>query len=368
MNKLFKIVTVLVAVLLAVAAAELILRLGGWGADAAPEHAHLLRYDATIGWTKIPNGSVVYRYAGHRIHETSNSFGGRGRELEDSSPRVLFLGDSFCEGYLVGDGEVFSSVLERLLPALASINLGVAGYSTDQEYLLYQRDGARLQPQLVVVLFFDNDVWFNSVIQEYRAKKPVFKTTEAGLRLTGVPVPPPDRSIAAAPCADCPSSIRLLQLIERASRRVSPSAQGTAARPAVPNELQVYHHQETAEIGGAWQLTEALLKRLRQATGNRLVVFYVPTVAAVYDDSWRQTRQLYGLDEGWDIHLAESRLAEICLRMAIPMVSPTWQFRQQARRGKLLYFIEDGHWNSGGHRLAAEILAQFLKRRDLTSR
>ncbi len=364
-NTLGKIGTVLVAVVIAVAAAEWILRLEGWGVDPAPEHAHLLRYDETIGWTKIPKGSVVYRYAGRRIHETSNSFGGRGREPGDFGRRVLFLGDSFCEGYLVSDGDVFSSVLEKLEPGLAAINLGVAGYSTDQEYLLYQRDGARLNPQAVVLLFFDNDVWFNSVMQEYRARKPMFQMDGGALRLAGVPVPPPDRSIPAAPCADCPSDLRILQLFERARQRASPASAGARERPAVPRELQVYRRSEPAEIGKAWQLTEALLNRLREATGNRLAVFYVPTVAAVYDDSWRQTRELYGMDDGWDIHLAESRLAEICLRLAIPMLSPTWQFREQARRGKSLYFLEDGHWNGAGHRLAAEVLARYLRQKVL---
>ncbi len=206
-------------------------------------------------------------------------------------------------------------------------------------------------------------MWFNSVTQEYRAKKPVFELAETGLRLTGVPVPPPDRSIAAAPCADCPSSIRLLQLIERARHRVQAAPAGSAATLPVPNEFEVYRRDDTGGSRKAWQLTEALLQRLQEATGNRLVVFYVPSVAAVYDDSWREIRRVYGLDEGWNIHLAESRLAEMCLRLSIPMVSPTWQFREQARRGKVLYFLQDGHWNSGGHRLVAEILSNYIKRR-----
>ena len=100
-------------------------RVGGWAAEPVREHARLLRYDPTIGWTKIPNGSVVYRFAGERVHETSNSFGGRGAELNPDGHRVLFLGDSFCEGYLVGDDHVFSYALKKLLPALEVINLGV---------------------------------------------------------------------------------------------------------------------------------------------------------------------------------------------------------------------------------------------------
>jgi hypothetical protein len=158
LGTVIKVTTVLIATFLAIGAAELLLRFEGWGVDPAPEHAHLLKYDSTLGWIKATNASVTYRYAGHRIRESSNSFGGRGREVPAlGGTRVVFLGDSFCEGYLVNDDEVFSAALEEMQPDLAAINLGVAEYSTDQEYLLYQRDGVRFNPQLVVLLFFDNE-------------------------------------------------------------------------------------------------------------------------------------------------------------------------------------------------------------------
>jgi hypothetical protein len=49
LNTIIKVATVLVATLLAIGGAELILRFEGWGVDAAREHAHLLKYDSTIG-------------------------------------------------------------------------------------------------------------------------------------------------------------------------------------------------------------------------------------------------------------------------------------------------------------------------------
>jgi hypothetical protein len=358
-----EVVLFLVTVLLALGSTELVLRLGGWGTVPGEAHAHLLRYDPALGWIKIPNGSVVYRWAGHRIRETSNSFGGRGAELGSdtgTNHRVLFLGDSFCEGYLVGDDQVFSFVLTRLQPTLRVVNLGVAGYSTDQEFLLYRRVGAPLNSQRVVVLFFDNDVWFNSVTQEYRARKPLFEMTDVGLNLTGIPVPRPDPRVAAALCADCPSSIRLLQLISRARGGLFRGPLGGLATPAVPAEMQIYHRSETPEILNAWRLTEALLGGLRESTGNRLTIFYVPTASAIYDASWKQTKRRYAMDEQWDIHLPERRLAEMCDRLGIPFISPTPRFRERAQRGEILYFMQDGHWNASGHRLVAEILSQYF--------
>lgn len=66
-----------------------------------------------------------------------------------------------------------------------------------------------------------------------------------------------------------------------------------------------------------------LRKALQHATGDRLTVFYVPTVAAVYDRSGTPTKQVYGMDENWDIQLPEKQLTEICARQGIPQISPT---------------------------------------------
>lgn len=358
MSRLANIAAVAASVLFTLAVCELGLRLVGWGPNAAADHARLLQFDSTLGWTKAPSTSVTYRWMGSRVVETSNSFGGRGPELENSKERILFLGDSFCEGYLVSDDEVFSSVLARLLPRTTPLNLGVAGYSTDQAYLLYQRLGAKLDPQRVVLLFFDNDVWFNSVTVEHRAPKPAFSLTNNGLRLTGTPVPAPTQRAAAAPCASCPPSLRLLQLLQHARTNVSPPSPGS--KPSLPPELLAYRRSAPPELENAWRLTEALLAALQKATGGRLSVFYVPTVAAVYDESWRQTKQVFAMDDDWDIHLPEARLREICARQTIPFLSPTALFRERAAKGETLYFMQDGHWNRDGHRLVAEILAGSL--------
>jgi hypothetical protein len=306
-----------------------------------------------LGWG--PNASVTYRWMGRRIVETTNSFGGRGPQPGAARECVLFLGDSFGEGYLVNDDEVFSAVFARRQSRFAPVNLGVAGYSTDQAYLLHQLLSGQIQPQEVVLLFFDNDVWFNSVQLEHRAPKPSFLLTPAGLQLTGTPIPPPAQRAAAAPCADCPPSWRLRQLFAQARATVAP-----AGKPALAPELLAYRRTAPPEIDAAWQLTEALLAALQKATGHRLTVFYVPTVAAIYDSSWAATKQVYGMEDGWDIHLPETRLAALCARQGIPFLSPTARLRERAARGETLYFLEDGHWNRAGHQLAGEMLAGSL--------
>src|SRR5690606_6860384 len=100
------------------------------------------------------------------------------------------------------------------------------------------------------------------------------------------------------------------------------------------------------------QLTEELLLEMQhevEEAGSKFVVFYVPTVAAVDDEAWEQTKQLYGMAElEWSIREAEFDLAEFCAREDVPLIVPTERFRQETVAGNELYYRQDGHWNPEG--------------------
>ncbi|MDA0205375.1 MAG: GDSL-type esterase/lipase family protein [Acidobacteria bacterium] len=370
MLRVLRILIPIIATALAIGGGEALLRWGGWGGAAVELHAQMLRHDPQLGWRKQPSARVTYRWQGHAVTETSDERGARGargsRTLDDASkPVVLFLGDSFCEGYLVNDDEVFSAVLKS--ESLRTINQGVAGYSTDQELLLFREVAEEYKPSATVLLFFDNDVWFNAQATEYRSAKPYFKLVDGELVLGGVPVAAPDASIAASPAAERPREWRLASLLKGVARRMeAPGASG----PLEPvNEFLVYRRQQPESIAKAWQLTEELVLQLQdeaEAAGSEFVVFYVPTVAAVDDDAWEQTKRLYGMaDTEWNIREVEHNLAEFCAREDVPLILPTERFRQETAAGKTLYYMQDGHWNPEGHRLAAELIAEYLSSRGI---
>jgi lysophospholipase L1-like esterase len=97
-----------------------------------------------------------------------NSLGFRGPEAATPKPqgrfRVVVVGDSLTLGWSVADDETFSARLERLLHQrfpnrdLDVVNLGVGGYNTRQEVTLLTRHVLRLEPDLVLVGFYSNDV------------------------------------------------------------------------------------------------------------------------------------------------------------------------------------------------------------------
>ena len=75
------------------------------------------------------------------------------------------------------------------------INIGVAGYGTDQEMLLLKRLYHRLQPDMVFLIFTGtNDFDDNSTNFSYGFFKPYFRASGDTLQLAGVPVPRSIRS------------------------------------------------------------------------------------------------------------------------------------------------------------------------------
>src|SRR5262249_28162330 len=96
------------------------------------------------------------------IRVIQNANGHRGGYYGPVKPigkyRILALGDSFTEGVQVKEDELFSARLEKTDPELEVINAGVGGYGTIQEYLYLTNEGLRFRPDLVLLMFYDNDL------------------------------------------------------------------------------------------------------------------------------------------------------------------------------------------------------------------
>jgi hypothetical protein len=194
-----------VAVLLAT---EVVLRSAGVHFPAvgrAEGDRALWRYDAVKGWDHRP-GSTGRSFLGgpDRGDVRINNLGLRGRELEPPKPpgvrRVLMFGDSFVFGVGVDEPHLLSTLLQRRLDVSGSgpfqvVNMGISGYSTDQQYLLLQERGMELEPDIVVLIACDNDFSGNTVDFAYgRYYKPYYAHDEEGeLQLRNTPVPRLDR-------------------------------------------------------------------------------------------------------------------------------------------------------------------------------
>jgi len=199
-----RIIFFLFSLLLSLLCGELVLRaFFAKRFSAQAEGALMYRYDETLGWFPKANayGTVV---ASRTISVTNNSKGFRGRlPATDGKPGILFIGDSFTWGFDSEDSERFTDKLQAEHPEWNIYNCGVAGYGTDQEYLLLKRCFADYQPKLVVLVFCsDNDDMDNSSnVASGGYYKPYYtingglfpNSINGSLILNGVPVPRSER-------------------------------------------------------------------------------------------------------------------------------------------------------------------------------
>ena len=109
-----------------------------------------------------PGARVMYGEAEFHHLVSTNALGFRSPELPPAKPsdrvRVLVLGDSFAYGVGVEDDATFAARLEALDPRLEVQNAGVNGYPPGQELLLLREVGLGVQPDVVLLAFFWNDV------------------------------------------------------------------------------------------------------------------------------------------------------------------------------------------------------------------
>ena len=198
--------TILVSILFCFAIAEIAIRVvipEEPEPEDLPSSIRLFDYgthDPYLGWALKP-GAVGSRVTSeYQTHISINSRGVRGPEIPYAKAgderRVLILGDSFAEGYTVDIEKRFSNLLEEQLGSRVQgrasvVNLGVGGYSNDQELILFRREGMKYNADVVVLLVHDNDIFYNIRDRYWSFSKPVFSLTRGALVLTNTPIPPP---------------------------------------------------------------------------------------------------------------------------------------------------------------------------------
>lgn len=367
--------------------------------SATPQPQLFVEYDSLLGWRNIPSLTADYETQEYRTVLAYNRAGMRGPDRPYAKPagtrRVLLIGDSFVDGYTVPAEHRVAEQLEELVGDSAAAETevlahGVKGHSTDQQLLWLQHEGLRYQPDVVVLMFYSNDVWYNAQSSSPDGiPKPVFDLIGDSLALRNVPVPQRDSSPAARRDFGGGSLLRATRwvrwntktglLADRAIRR-TPALSRLALRITgggrgpdtnLPDETLVFRPDPPSQVRDAWTRTDALLRRMRdtvRASGGELRVFYVPHRAEVQPAQPISREPI--LHAGLDPRAVARELAVRCAALGIPFVDPVPEFRRAlaSEPGRApLYFEYDWHWTARGHRLAAEALATHLANPQLAS-
>lgn len=196
---LAKLALVLGSVLLALVAAEILVRLlrpcAVYGArEEAPQKA-LYQYDERLGWRGRAGSNGVFAGYDFRVHVQLDQHGYRSQVPPSRSAHrnIVLIGDSVAWGWGVEGDEVAAQVMMRRYAAWNVYNLASPGYGTGQEYLAMQEFLSRAGPTViddcVLLLYTINDFDDVGQLVRYTFPKPRFVLEEGVLRLTNVPVP-----------------------------------------------------------------------------------------------------------------------------------------------------------------------------------
>ncbi len=359
----------LAALLVGVALLLLVLEGGLRMAGRAPQ-PRINRFHPTLGWEKEPGKTSRKETSEFDVTFAINERGLRGPivpfEKADGETRIVFAGDSFCLGYTVEERDLFLEILAARLRSegrnLSVVNGGTEGYSTDQEALWFRDEGLRYAPDLAILCFYPNDVFWSGEGSYLRYPKPLLG--ENGVP-TNLPLSDPGRESWFA------TRTALGKLIG-ALRSPTPTFAPAGRSKAIPKEEGVFLKEEPPFIAAAWRRVDAAVRIFADAArskGVRAVGVSIPHKIQVHEDARRVFESVNGLTaDVYDPNRASRRFLESCAAAGMLGVNPVNELRARASKGHRLYYEKDWHLTPAGNRALAGALYDRLEEFGILSR
>jgi hypothetical protein len=312
-----------------------------------------------MGWMNRPNVRLPYGKAEYSVIVEHNSMGLRSPEVPKRKPpgrvRVLVLGDSMTYGLGADNDETYSARLEQFHPDLEVINGGVPGYSTAEELLLLQELGLDLEPDIVLVGFYTNDL-----SGAYRGGHGRF-ILEDGSLVVRLPEVTPPKNASAVP------RTRRHPLLSRGYTYRFVSDRIKILRYFLREKLGLWAREGGILVGddveAAWDLVLDLLREIVRVSveqGARTLIVVIPDQIQVQPDV-----RIVGLDP--ILFTVQERLLEFGREAGVPVIDllPGLQ-ENYAREGEPLFYRFDRHLTPAGHRAAALLIGREFERLGLT--
>jgi len=267
----------------------------------------------------LPDLDLVRRNAnGDPWHIVTDAAGIRGPSAwpDDRRTRLLVLGDSFAFGEGIDLSDRFDTLVQERVPNLAVVNLGVMGYGPDQQLIRARPWKPTLRRgDVLLVLTYGNDFYDLARARHGGRSKPWLQEVDG-------------RLLEHEPAIDLLDLLRdrsyVFTLLTRSLARLGQSE---------PTEQRL---ENVGELYRKWVLQEV----------NDLVARGIVVVIAHHGD------RVFELPFDVDAMFAATCPAVSgCLALDEALTGPP---RDEV-------FLEDGHWAAGGHRIAAEQIAAYLR-------
>ena len=310
-----------------------------------------------------PGTDVVHETTEWRVRVHINSHGLRDEEIPYEKPphtqRVLFLGDSMTFGYGVEAEQSFPKLVQSKLPHVQTINTGCPSFGTCDELDFFRAEGIKYHPDVVVVVFFRNDVRDNVDRSTYRlvaghlqhvAQEVPSSTTKAdGFTATGDAF---DRNILTlgaahqtASLAPPPAQPSFLVRHSHLARLIRLRIALLTHKIAPPE--QALERRTKAEIDLSAAIMGELVRQIR-ASGAKALVVFMPQKEVVHQPTHLQPPSV-----------EFAPIAEAAKAQGAAVLDLTDAMRA-ANKTRDPYFVKDPHPNTWGHQAAAHALLPAL--------
>ena len=338
------------------------------------------RYDPILGLSLIPNVDVIHARGCFEGEVRTNRWGMRDRDRSlaknQGQLRIALVGDSLIEGVHVKPDQVVNIQLEKLLAShghsnVEVLNFGLGSIGTTQEFLIYEARARQFHPDLVIVMFSDNDVMNNSstiqpeVYGIHTWFAPYYNLDPNGQLLFQPVEPRPFNTVRTF----LETHSVLAYYLDRIWFRFEPAVHHWKGLRA---EWGSYGDPLDPEWQSAWTVTEKVLtlfKKTVESDGSRFLVLVPPTFFDV-DPDWRER---FSKVEGkippeMSVATYSERLKGIAERNNISMSFLNSYFiaYRNAHTLKWPYFSLscDPHYSAMGHEVMAEAILERLEADD----
>jgi hypothetical protein len=350
---------ILVSMLLGLGILEGGLRLLGKGPAVS-----MLEFDPQTGWSKKPGFTQTKRTAEFSAHFEINELGLRDDPMDSPAKpagtyRVVALGDSFTLGFSVERDQLFVDLLEQAWRSegrpIEVLNAGTEGWDTAQQAAWLEANAGPLAPDLVLLLPYENDLYWNSqaAYQTADGPRPKPRYDADGTRENPTLEEPAPRAwhqnFAVTRWLGKPDSAgRAAHAFQPAgaSRPVEKElAPLLAPRPALMDEVE-------ARTTGALRALEAAAA----GVGAELVVVPIPAAPrseAAWKGIYEQARGLAGLD--WSCDRPVDLLLGMAGELGLAAIDVRPALDAAAAAGPI-YYKSDWHFNEAGNRAFADAI------------
>jgi PAS domain S-box-containing protein len=264
---------------------------------------------------------------------------------------IVVIGDSYIESQMMPTAQLMTTLLGELESSRV-VNLGVSGYGPQQELITLKRYGLPLQPKTVVWVFYEgNDL---NDIRAYELRKKIlsdpFASAERRIERSFIKNGLEVLVHLSGRCIPHGDIKKRYGMVRNEEGKVEKIYFLDFPYPLSPEDLEALDKTRLA-LAEAYQLCKA--------RGIRFIVVFAPTKYRVYDGLPALVDVSDELKK-WFINDLPERLAMIVddISPSIEYLDLTPLLKNEARRGRQIFLVDDSHWAPEGHLIVAQALQQ----------